>query len=154
MFYNTITKTLFTVKSGEILTMQNHLFYNKEAKNSKFTLQNRLTRVISIKKKIEKKLETKYRLTEQRIAQITLTRFKCLIEADRLNLILHPIKTTTQEILELQQSLKNCEDDYKTIEWKKNRIKKLELSQSDELEKLGIPSALYLPTQTTLGLFQ
>lgn len=122
--------------------------------NSKFTLQNRLTRVISIKKKIEKKLETKYRLTEQRIAQITLTRFKCLLEADRLNLILHPVKTSTQEILELQQSLKYCEDDKTTIEWKKKRIKKLELSQKEKLEKLGTPSALCLPTQSTLGLFQ
>jgi hypothetical protein len=55
--------------------------------------------------------------------------------------------------LELQQSLKNCEDDYKTTEWKKKRIEKLQLSQSEKLEKLGTPSALYLPTQNTLGLF-
>ena len=117
------------------------------------TLQNRLDRVISIKKTIEKKLRYSYRLTEQRVSELTLARFKLLLEAERLNAILHPVKTSTQEILELQQSLKNCEDDRKTIEWKKNRIKKLELSQSEKLQKLGTPSALYLPTQNTLGLF-
>ena len=100
--------------------------------NPKYTLQNRLDRVISIKQKIEKKLKHSYRLTEQRVAELTLTRFKLLLEAERLNAILHPVKTSTQEILELQQSLKNCEDDRKTIEWKKKRIKKLEENISRE----------------------
>ncbi len=117
--------------------MQNHLLYKNETKNLKLHHD----RLVSIKKKIQDKLKTSFRLTEQRISQLTLLRFKLLLEIERIYKILYAPVPATQEILQIRKTLKDTNEDLKSIQLEKKRIKKLQKTDNtSKLLALGTPS--------------